>query len=252
MTVNKEKPQIEVTSLTMAYEDFIVQQDLSFTIDEGEIFIIMGDSGCGKSTLIRHMVGLKWPASGDVYYNGKSFWHSGRQVRRQMLHQFGVSYQSGALWSSMTLQENIALPLQRFTDLDEKEIAELVTLKLALVGLGKFGQYYPAEISGGMRKRAGLARAMALDPEILFFDEPTAGLDPVSVKQLDNLILELRDSIGTTFIIVTHDLGTIFGIADKSVFLGSQEKTMIAYGAPQQLLAETKNKKIKHFLTRTA
>lgn len=168
-----------------------------------------------------------------------------------MLHHFGVSYQSGALWSSRTLAENIALPLDQFTSLNTAQIEELISVKLALVGLSGFENYYPSELSGGMRKRAGLARAMALDPEILFFDEPTSGLDPITAKQLDNLILELRDSMNMTFVIVTHDLGTIFGIADSSIFLDHEKKTIIASGPPKKILAQTKDNKLIHFLTRT-
>lgn len=243
--------QIEVKDLTMVYGETIIQENLNFKVDKGSIFIIMGDSGGGKSTLLRHMVGLIRPYRGDVLYNGKSFWHSSRKERRKMLHLFGVSYQGGALWSSMTLSENIGLPLKQFTELKPFEIDEIVSLKLSLVGLAGFENYYPAEISGGMRKRAGLARAMALDPEILFFDEPTSDLDPLSAKHLDNLIREICDSMNTTFIIVTHDLGTIFGIADNAIFLDVNEKTITARGNPKEILDQTKNDKLIHFLTRT-
>ena len=170
--------QIRVSDLTMAYGDFVLMRDLNFTVNKGDVFIIMGGSGCGKSTLMRHMIGLKAPARGKVYYGDVSFWESEPEEKDRIMRRIGVLYQSGALWSSMTLAENVALPLEQSTDLGQSEIRELVSLKLSLVGLAGFEEFYPSEISGGMRKRAGLARAMALDPDILFFDEPSAGLDP--------------------------------------------------------------------------
>src|SRR5215475_12651357 len=172
-------PRITVAGLTMAYGSFVIQHDLSFTIERGEIFVIMGGSGCGKSTLLNHMVGLRTPAKGDVLYDGQSFWHAADEERDQLRRRLGVSYQAGALWSSMTLAENVGLPLQAFTRLPARQISEIVSLKLALVGLAGYEEFYPAEVSGGMLKRAGVARAMALDPDILFFDEPSAGLDPI-------------------------------------------------------------------------
>jgi phospholipid/cholesterol/gamma-HCH transport system ATP-binding protein len=210
----------------------------------------MGGSGCGKSTLLRHLVGLNRPARGEVLYNGKSFWGAEPDVRDGMMRGFGISYQSGALWSSMTLAENVALPLGEYTDLRPNEIGEVVALKLALVGLAGFGDFYPSEISGGMCKRAGLARAMALDPEILFFDEPSAGLDPISAHRLDDLILEIRDSLGATVVVVTHELASIFAIGNNSVFLDPVTKTMIASGNPKTLLAESQDSRIHEFLTR--
>jgi len=241
---------IEVTGLTMAYGDFVVQRDLNFTINRGDIFIIMGGSGCGKSTLMRHMIGLKPPATGTVSYGGVSFWDAAPEERERMMRQFGILYQSGALFSSMTLAENIALPLQQYTDLGAHQIARLVSLKLALVGLAGFDDYYPSEISGGMQKRAGLARAMALDPDVLFFDEPSAGLDPISARLLDDLILELRESLGSTVVVVTHELASIFAIGTNSVFLDPEKKTMIAHGDPNKLLAECKDPTVHRFLTR--
>jgi phospholipid/cholesterol/gamma-HCH transport system ATP-binding protein len=244
------EPHITVRDLTMAYGDFVIQRDLDFTIRRGDIFIIMGGSGCGKSTLLKHLIGLQQPARGDVFYDGRSFWRAGPEERQRMLRRIGVLYQSGALWSSMTLAENIALPLAEFTQLSRKEIEEIVSYKLALVGLAGFEDYYPSEISGGMQKRAGLARAMALDPEILFFDEPSAGLDPISARLLDDLIIHLRDSLGSTLVVVTHELASIFAIGTNSVFLDAESKTMLATGAPSQLLAESEDSRIIRFLTR--
>ena len=248
--MTEPKPHIVVKDLTMAYGSFVVQRDLTFTINRGDIFIIMGGSGCGKSTLMRHMVGLKAPAKGQVLYEGVSFWDTDPSDREQFMRKIGISYQSGALWSSMTLAENIALPLQEFTDLSREQIHEIVSLKLSLVGLAGFDDYYPSEISGGMQKRMGLARAIALDPEIVFFDEPSAGLDPISARLLDDLILELSESLGTTVIIVTHDLASIFAIGNNSVFLDPETKTMIAVGDPKKLRDESKNPTIHKFLTR--
>ena len=244
------EPRITIQDLTMAYGTFVIQHDLSFTIPAGEIFIIMGGSGCGKSTLLRHLIGLVHPAKGDVLYDGESFWTAAPDQRERMMRRFGVLYQSGALWSSMTLAENIALPLGEYTNLRPHEIRDVVSLKLALVGLAGFEDFYPSEISGGMRKRAGLARAMALDPDILFFDEPSAGLDPLSSRRLDDLILELRDSLGATVVIVTHELQSIFAIADNGVFLDSETKTMLAVGNPAVLRDTSPEPKIRAFLTR--
>jgi phospholipid/cholesterol/gamma-HCH transport system ATP-binding protein len=245
-----EEAHIQVDHLTMAYGDFVVQKDLHFSIRRGEIFILMGDSGCGKSTLLRHMIGLKRPAEGDVFYDGESFWDADDRRRDEMARGFGILYQSGALFSSMTLAENVGLPLGEYTKLTPAEIREVVSLKLALVGLAGFEDFYPSEISGGMQKRAGLARAMALDPAILFFDEPSAGLDPLSSRRLDELILELRDSLGTTFVVVTHELASIFTIADDSVFLDAEARTMTAAGDPKWLREHSDVPKVRRFLNR--
>jgi phospholipid/cholesterol/gamma-HCH transport system ATP-binding protein len=245
-----EEAHIQVDHLTMAYGDFVVQKDLHFSIRRGEIFILMGDSGCGKSTLLRHMIGLKRPAEGDVFYDGESFWDADNRRRDEMARGFGILYQSGALFSSMTLAENVGLPLGEYTKLTPAEIREVVSLKLALVGLAGFEDFYPSEISGGMQKRAGLARAMALDPAILFFDEPSAGLDPLSSRRLDELILELRDSLGTTFVVVTHELASIFTIADDSVFLDAEARTMTASGDPKWLREHSDVPKVRRFLNR--
>jgi phospholipid/cholesterol/gamma-HCH transport system ATP-binding protein len=241
---------IVVENLTMAYGTFVLQRNLSFTVNRGDIFIIMGGSGCGKSTLLRHMIGLKAPAEGRVLYYGESLWDCTPDQQRRILRGTGVLFQKGALWSSMTLAENVALPLQEYTELPRETIRDLAALKLALVGLAGFEDYYPSEISGGMQKRAGLARAMALDPEILFFDEPSAGLDPISSKLLDDLILQLRDSLGATIVVVTHELASIFAIGNNCVFLDAESKTMIGQGDPKRLLAETENATVRQFLTR--
>jgi phospholipid/cholesterol/gamma-HCH transport system ATP-binding protein len=242
---------ITVNDLTMAYGDFVIQRDLTFTINRGDVFIIMGGSGCGKSTLLKHLIGLKAPARGHVFFNDINYWQAGTEEQEQIRQHFGVLFQSGALWSSLTLAENIALPLAEYTQLSDGEIAEVVSLKLALVGLAGYEEFYPAEISGGMQKRAGLARAMALDPEILFFDEPSAGLDPLSSLRLDKLILQLRDSLGTTIVVVTHELESIFAIGNNSVFLDTESRTMIAQGDPKILRDQCPDPSVRAFLNRS-
>jgi phospholipid/cholesterol/gamma-HCH transport system ATP-binding protein len=234
----------------MAYGDFLIQKDLQFTVNHGDIFIIMGGSGCGKSTLLKIMIGLKSPATGEVFYHGDAFWAASEGHREDLKRGFGILFQSGALFSSMTLAENIGLPLQLYTELSAAEIRENAALKLALVGLGGFEDYYPNEISGGMKKRAGLARALALDPDILFFDEPSAGLDPISSRLLDELILQLRDALGKTVVVVTHELASIFTIADDCVFLDTDTKTQIATGDPKRLRDESPDPKVRNFLLR--
>lgn len=247
---NPAEAHITVNHLTMAYGSFVLMRDLNFTIHHGDVFIIMGGSGCGKSTLLRHLIGLNEPAQGSIYYGDENFTRADPSKRQEMVRRMGVLFQSGALWSSMTLAENVGLPLGEYTDLSPKEIAEIASLKLALVGLKGFEDYYPSQISGGMQKRAGLARAMALDPEILFFDEPSAGLDPISSRLLDDLILELRDSLGATVVVVTHELASIFTIGNNSVFLDTETRTMIAGGDPKELLAHSRDPKVRRFLTR--
>jgi phospholipid/cholesterol/gamma-HCH transport system ATP-binding protein len=252
MIDNKQssQPVIEVHDLDMAYGNFVLMRDLNFTVNKGDIFIIMGGSGCGKSTLMKIMIGLKEPAQGQVLYGDVSLWKADPGEREQVVRKLGILYQSGALWSSMTLEENVALPLEQYTDLSPSQIREIVSLKLSLVGLGGFEEYYPSEISGGMRKRAGLARAMAMDPDILFFDEPSAGLDPVSAHLLDELIIQLRDSLGATVVAVTHELASIFAIGNNSIYLDVETKTMIAQGHPKKLLEESKDSRVINFLTR--
>jgi phospholipid/cholesterol/gamma-HCH transport system ATP-binding protein len=241
---------ITVSDLTMAYGSFVIQRDLTFTIRRGDIFIIMGGSGCGKSTLLRHLIGLNPPAHGEVLIDGENLWKAAPEDQERIKRRFGVLFQSGGLWSSMTLAENVSLPLETYTDLGPSQIRDIVSLKLALVGLSGFEAFYPSEISGGMQKRAGLARAMALDPDILFFDEPSAGLDPISSRRLDELILELRDSLGATVVVVTHELASIFTIGNNSVFLDPETKTMIAQGDPKVLRDTCPDPKVREFLTR--
>jgi len=244
------EPHIVVRNLTMAYGSFVLMRELNFVVRRGDIFIIMGGSGCGKSTLLRHLIGLKDPATGEICYGDVNFTKAGPDARENLLRRFGVLYQSGALWSSMTLAENIGLPLGEFTDLTASQIREIAALKLSLVGLKGFEDFYPNQISGGMQKRAGLARAMALDPDILFFDEPSAGLDPISSRLLDDLILELRDNLGATIVVVTHELASIFTIANNSVFLDAESRTQIATGDPHDMLANSRDPRVRKFLTR--
>lgn len=242
-------PAIEVRDLEMSYGSYVVMRDINFKVAEGQVFVIMGGSGCGKSTLLKYLIGLKEVTRGDVLYDGKSFAKAAPEEREQVQRTFGVLYQAGALWSSRTLAENIGLPLEEYTRLSPKEIRELASLKLSLVGLKGFEDFYPSEISGGMRKRAGLARAMALDPAILFFDEPSAGLDPISSRRLDDLILQLRDSLGTTVVVVTHELPSIFAIADTAIFLDAETKRMLVQGDPKELVKEG-DPKVRTFLLR--
>jgi phospholipid/cholesterol/gamma-HCH transport system ATP-binding protein len=244
------QPHIVVRNVTMAYGSFVLMRELNFVVRRGDIFIIMGGSGCGKSTLLRHLIGLKDPAIGEIIYGDVNFTMAPPDVREGLLRRFGVLYQSGALWSSMTLAENVGLPLGEFTDLTSSQIREIAALKLSLVGLSGFEDFYPNEISGGMQKRAGLARAMALDPEILFFDEPSAGLDPISSRLLDDLILELRDNLGATIVVVTHELASIFTIANNSVFLDAESRTQIATADPHDMLANSSDPRVRKFLTR--
>jgi len=239
---------IEVRELTMGYGDRLVQERISFGVARSEIFVIMGDSGCGKSTLMRHMVGLNRPLAGDVLYEGEGYWAAEDERREQIKRRFGVLYQYAALFSSMTLEENVSLPLGE-AGLSAADARRVAATKLALVGLAGFEQHYPSEVSGGMKKRAGLARAMALDPDILYFDEPSAGLDPLSSRRLDDLILELRDSLGTTIVLVTHELPSIFELGDNAVFLDAERKTMTAHGKPREL-KQSPDPKVRAFLER--
>ncbi len=243
---------LSVRNLEMRYGDTLIQKNLTFDIGKGEVFVIMGGSGCGKSTLLKHMIGLYRPYAGSIYFGDTDLWAADSTTRAGLLEKIGILYQQGALWSSLTLAENVMVPLEEYTDLSAGDRRELASLKLALVGLAGFEAYYPSEISGGMRKRAGLARAMALDPEILFFDEPSAGLDPISAKLLDDLILELSGALGTTIVIVTHELASIFAIGTDSVFLDPVRKTMLATGNPLALRDHSPIPEIRQFLARGA
>jgi phospholipid/cholesterol/gamma-HCH transport system ATP-binding protein len=245
----QQESHIVVKDMTLAYGSNVVQRNVSFTVNRGDVFIIMGGSGCGKSTTMRGLTGLKPPSAGEILYNGVDFYGSDKS-RNRIRRSFGVMFQSGALWSSMTLADNVALPLAHYTDLSPGQIRKIVSFKLSLVGLAGFEDYYPSQISGGMRKRVGVARAMAMDPEVLFFDEPSAGLDPVSARLLDDLILQLKESLKTTMVVVTHELASIFAIGSNSVFLDPETKTAIAHGDPKKLLEESNDPKVVNFLTR--
>ncbi len=240
---------IEVRDLTLAFGDFVVQRELNFTVEKGAIFVIMGGSGCGKSTLMRAMIGLLRPTRGAVLYQGVDFWQAPPEEQERLKRRLGVMFQGGALWSSLTLAENIALPLAEYTTLPRRLIDEIVSFKLALVGLAGSEELYPSELSGGMKKRAGLARSIALDPEILLIDEPSSGLDPLTARHMDDLIVELRDSLGTTVIVISHELPSILGIGSDSIFLDGDTHTMIATGNPRQAL-QSGPSKVRHFLSR--
>jgi phospholipid/cholesterol/gamma-HCH transport system ATP-binding protein len=244
-------PIIELRDISLAYDHYQVLHGVNFSIKQGEIFIIMGGTGSGKSTILKSMIGLLPPVKGQILYDGVSFWEIEPFQQEQIMRRFGILYQSGALWSSMTLAENITLPLEQNTDLGPEEIRDIVALKLSLVGLEGFENFYPSEISGGMRKRAGLARALALDPDILFFDEHSTGLDPISAYHLDELILQLRDSLGTTVVVVTHDLESIFAIGTNSILLDAECKTIIASGNPKSLLNDSQDQRVAAFLSRS-
>jgi phospholipid/cholesterol/gamma-HCH transport system ATP-binding protein len=243
-------PAIELDGVMCRYGDRIVLENVTFAVKRAEIFFIIGGSGCGKSTLLRHMIGLKQPAHGTVKYFGRDFTAASSRQRKELLRTFGVLYQGGALWSSMTLRENVALPLELLTDLGRKEREEIVSLKLAQVGLAGYEDYFPAEISGGMKKRAGLARALALDPGIVFFDEPSAGLDPITSLKLDELVKEIRDTLGTTIVIVSHELASIFDIADRVVMLDRDVRGIIAAGDPKDLRDHSPDARVQEFLNR--
>ena len=245
------QPVIEVQGVDLGYDDHPVMHDLSFSVNKGDVFIVMGVNGCGKSTLLKSLIGLRAPSKGNVLYYGKSFWDEEEKGQQDIMRRFGVLYQGGALWSSLTVGENVALPLQLYTKLTPRQVQEIVALKLSLVGLEGYGDFFPSGISGGMRKRASLARAIALDPDIIFFDEPSAGLDPINARKLDDLILDLRDGLGSTVVVITHELASIFAIGNNSVFLDVDSQTMIATGDPEALLANSKDSRVVRFLTRS-
>ena len=242
---------IQVRNLTMGYKNRIVQQNLNFDIKKSEIFIIMGGSGCGKTTLLKHLTGLFKPLSGSISIKGSIISSASVLEKRKLMQNFGVLYQSGALFGNLTLAENVSLPLEEFRNFTKKEREIIIDEKLDLVDLKEFREFYPSEISGGMKKRAGLARAMALTPDLLFFDEPSAGLDPISSANLDQLILNLRDQLQTTMVIVTHELDSIYSVADRAIVLDAKTKTIIAEGDPRIMRDETKDPWIKEFLNRS-
>ena len=250
MIKTAETSPIQADKITIAYGDFVLLKDLDFKVNKHDVFIIMGGSGCGKSSLLRVLTGLQNPSGGEVFINGTNFTKAEETAKNDIMKKCGILYQSGALFSSMTLAENIALPLQQYTDYSPSLISELVSFKLALVGLAGFEEFYPSEISGGMKKRAGLARSLALDPEIVYFDEPSAGLDPISSKLLDDLIIDLNRSLGTTIVVVTHELSSIFAIGTNSIFLDGETKSIIAGGNPNDLLRNPPNETVRRFLTR--
>lgn len=246
-----DKPAfISVRDLSIGYGSRVVQQDLNFDVRQNDIFFIIGGSGCGKTTLLKHMIGLIPPRKGSVLYEGVNFYESDEETQLRLLQRWGITYQSGALFSSMTLAENVSLPLQLYTDLSEHQIAETVAYKLALVGLAGYEDFYPAELSGGMHKRAGLARAIALDPQLLFFDEPSAGLDPISSLRLDQLIVQVCTALNSTVVIVSHELPSILSIGTRCVFLDAQAKTMLDTGDPKHLLEHSEQEKVRQFLSR--
>lgn len=242
--------RLRIEGLSLAFGTRVVQRDLGFSVRRGSIFAVMGGSGCGKSTVLKAMIGLLRPAAGTILVDGEDYWAAAGTRRTEIGRRFGVLFQNGALWSSMTVAENVALPLEMLTRLDTVSIDALVRLKLSLVGLGAAGGRMPSELSGGMRKRAGLARALALDPDILFLDEPSAGLDPITSKRLDDLVLELRDGLGATIVMVSHELPSLFAICDDGVFLDGDTSTAIAHGAPTALRDGCEHPTVRAFMER--
>ena len=243
---------IEVRGLTAAYGDEVILRDISFTVKRGEVFVILGGSGSGKSTLLKHLIGLYRLAAGEVLIDGGDLARADGAERQRILRRFGVAYQSGALFGSMTLSENVSLPIEEFTRLPFTAREVISWMKLKLVGLEGFGDHLPAEVSGGMKKRAAIARAMALDPAVLFLDEPSAGLDPVTSAELDALILGLREGLGMTFVIVTHELASIYAVADRVIMLDKHKQGIIAEGRPQDLRDHSENPYVRKFFRREA
>ena len=238
---------IDVRNLQIVYGDTVVLERLNFTVEKGKVFVILGGSGCGKSSLLKHMIGLFKPRKGSVLIDGDDIVSSGDEKRQTILRKIGVMYQSGALFGSMNLLENVSLPLEEFTELESSAVRLIARMKLRLVGLDQFGEYLPSEISGGMQKRAAIARAMALDPLILFLDEPSAGLDPKMSAELDALIRNLSRNLGITFVVVTHELNSIFAIANRAIMLGKKEKGIIAFGHPRVMRDESDHPVVRSF-----
>ena len=245
-------PVLRVENLDLAYADYEVLKDVTFEVADGTCLVVMGGSGCGKSTLLKALIGLLPPRKGSVLIRSDDLWSSEFEKRAEILRRFGVLFQGGALWSSMTLLENVMLPLETYTDLPESEVSQVAEYKLSLVGLAGFEKFYPSQLSGGMKKRAGLARAMALDPDILFFDEPSAGLDPLTSRKLDDLINELKESLGITFVVVSHELSSIYEIADDSIFLDSNTKSLLERGDPAWLAENSVHEHVRSFMKRAS
>ena len=251
MSEESDHPTVlRVEKLDLAYGDFEVLRDVSFDVRDGGCLVVMGGSGCGKSTLLKSLIGLLAPTNGRIFFHSDDIWASDSKKRLEILRRLGVLFQGGALWSSMNLLENVSLPLETYTDLSDREIIQIAEYKLSLVGLSGYEEFYPSQLSGGMRKRAGLARAMALDPQVLFFDEPSAGLDPLTSRRLDDLINELKESLGMTFVVVSHELASIFEIADDTVFLDAKSKTLLDRGNPAWLAENSEHKHVREFLNR--
>ena len=243
---------IEVRGLTAAYGDFVLLENISFDVRRGEVFVIIGGSGCGKSTLMKHLIGLLPPASGEILIDGENLATASGPRRASLIRKFGVMYQSGALFGSLTLEENVMLAMEEFTDLPADARRLVARMKLSLVGLERFASHFPAEISGGMQKRAAIARAMALDPAVLFLDEPSAGLDPVTSAGLDELILNLNRNLGVTFVIVSHELASIYAVADRVIMLDSSKRGILAEGTPADLRDKDNDPYVHAFFHREA